>query len=170
MTRPVVLLLLAAVSLVAQEPPDFSGRWILTPTKQSGPDIPTSLSIRQSVVRTTVRGEPMTPFLRDLTVDREFEAGTHDTYVITNARGGVVPGLREDGQPTGPHERYAVNWEQGALVYHRSTYTGDAPETGVWTERREVWSLDQDGRLRLTISTRSSADVSRTVSLTYRRP
>ena len=57
-----------------------------------------------------------------------------------------------------------------ALVFDSGSYTGQRPETGTWTERREVWSLDDDGRLRLAITTRSSGDGSRDITLVYRRP
>lgn len=42
-----------------------------------------------------------------------------------------------------------------ALVFESGSYTGEASETKVWAERREVWSLDPDGRLRLTVTNRS---------------
>jgi hypothetical protein len=99
MTRTVTLVLLAAAAITAQEHPDFSGRWVLVASQQSGPDIPRALSVRQSLVQTTVRGEPTKPFFKDIAVDREFESGTRsETYVI-GVVGGVVPGFREDGKP-----------------------------------------------------------------------
>ena len=168
MTRSLTLVMLAAVVLAAQDKPDFSGRWILATGEQSGPDIPRVLSVRQSLVRTTVRGEPMEAFFKDIAIAREFETGTRsETYAI-GVVGGVVPGLRADGSPNGPHGHHAVNWDQNALVFESGNYTGEIPETGVWAERREVWSLEPNGRLRLTITTRSSVDVSRSVTLMYR--
>jgi hypothetical protein len=171
MSRSLALLMLAAVVFAAQDKdkPDFSGRWILASGEQSGSDIPRALSVRQSLVRTTVRGEPMPPFFKDIAVAREFESGARsDTYAIGQV-GGNVPGLRADGSRSGPTGYHAVKWDEHALVFESASDTGEIPETGVWTERREVWSLEPDGRLRLTITTRSSIDAPRTVTLTYRR-
>jgi hypothetical protein len=167
--RSLILVMLAAVGLAAQDKPDFSGRWVLAGSEPSGPDIPRALSVRQSLVRTNVRGEPMNPFFKDIAVDREFESGTRsETYQI-GVVGGFVSGLSARGGPDGPRGHQRVNWEGNALVFEGGSYTGEIPETGVWAERRERWSLETDGRLRVTISTRSSSDVSRTVMLIYRR-
>ena len=93
----VALLLPAAAALAAQDKPDFSGRWVLEKPSQAGSDIPRALSVRQSLVRTNVRGEPMKPFFKDMAVEREFESGTyHETFPI-GVVGGQAPGLREDG-------------------------------------------------------------------------
>jgi hypothetical protein len=169
-TRSLILVVLAAIGLAAQNGPDFSGRWILASSEQSGPDIPRALSVRQSLVRTTVRGEPMKPFFKDIAIDREFESGTRSETFTIGVVGGVVPGVRADGTPSGPRGHHAVKWDGNALVFESGSYSGETPETGAWAERREVWTLDPDGRLRLTITTRSSDDVARTVALIYRRP
>jgi hypothetical protein len=168
--QSVILVMLVAVTLAAQDKPDFSGRWVLVSSEQSGPDIPRALSVRQSVVRTNVRGEPMKPFFTGIAVDREYESGTRSETSPIGIIDGVVPALREDGSPKGAHGHHAVTWDQDALVLETGSYTGDARETGVWSERREAWSLQPDGRLRLAITTASSVDRSRTVTLTYRRP
>jgi hypothetical protein len=168
--KSVILVLLVAVTLAAQERPDFSGRWVLVSPEQSGPDTPRALSVRQSVVRTNVRGEPMKPFFRDIAVDREYESGTRSETSPIGIIGGVVPALREDGSSKGPHGHHAVTWDQDALIFETASYTGDTRGTGVWSERREVWSLHPDGRLRLAITTAGSVERSRTVTLTYRRP
>src|SRR5262249_42769533 len=142
--------------------------WILE-SGSSGADIPQTLSVSQSLVRTNVRGEPMKPFFAHITVTRAFTKGTRsETYQI-GVVGGTVFG-RADTTVTSPrtlHNR--VTWEQQTLVVENGSYTGSVPETGDWTERREVWSLDSDGRLRVAITTRSSVDAPRTVTLVYRR-
>jgi hypothetical protein len=165
----VVLVLVVATPRAAQEEPDFSGRWILESPSPPAPDTPRALSVRQSLVRTNVRGEAMKPFFNDITIDREFESGTRSETHQIGVVGGVVPGFREDGSPDGPRRHHAVKWDGNALLFESGSYTGQAPETGVWDERREVWSLDPNGRLRLAITTRSSVDGSRTVTLVYRR-
>jgi hypothetical protein len=165
----VALVALASTSPTAQDKPDFSGLWVLETAAPPVPDIPRALSIRQSLVRTNVRGEPVKPFFKDITVDREFESGTRTETFLISVVGGVVPGLREDGSPTGPQVHTAVKWEGNALAIERGSHTGPTPETGVWTERREVWSLEAAGRLRVSVTSRSSVDDSRTVTLVYRR-
>src|SRR5438128_636882 len=77
----VVLTVLVGSSLPAQDGPDFTGRWILESPSQPAPDTPMALSVRQSLVSTNVRGEPMRPFFKDITIEREFES-----YAFGDAR------------------------------------------------------------------------------------
>jgi hypothetical protein len=153
--------------LAAQDKPDFSGSWILE-SGARGADIPRTLSVSQSLVRTNVRAEPMKPFFKDIAVTRVLTSGTRsDTYQI-GVEGGTVSG-RADGSVNAPRTHHRVAWEEQALVIESGSYTGQALESGDWTERREVWSLDSGVRLRLAITTRSSVDAPRTVILMYRR-
>jgi hypothetical protein len=166
----VVLIVLAGSSLPAQDGPDFTGRWILESPSQPAPDNPRALSVRQSLVSTNVRGEPMRPFFKDITIERQFESSTRSETHQIGVVGGEVPGLGSDGKTDGPRHHHAVRWDANALVFESGSYTGQSPETGVWTERSEVWSLDSDGRLHVVITARSSVDAPRTVALVYRRP
>lgn len=110
----------------------------------------------------------MEPFFKDMAVEREFESGTyHETFPI-GVVGGQAPGLREDGSRKGPWVRRSVKWEGNALVIESSSHAGPSPDEGSWSERREVWSLDPDGRLNLAITTRSSVDGPKTVTAVYR--
>jgi hypothetical protein len=157
-----------AAQLAAQNTPDFSGEWVLESTSQTGPDIPRALSVSQSVVRTNVRGEPMKPFFKDVTVARRLETGTRsETYQI-GVVGGTVSG-RATGSTHGPSNHYRVVWEEQSLVIENESYRGLTPDSGQWAARREVWSLDSPGRLRLEITTRDSVGASRTITLVYRR-
>jgi hypothetical protein len=152
--------------------PDFSGRWVLEGPQPAAPETPRTLTVRQSLVRTNVRGEPMEPFFRDLTVERQFESATHsETYWIGTSGGSVGGSVTGSGggSRTGPSTHISVKWEGRSLVIESGSYTGSTPESGVWTQRREVWALDPDGCLRVTISTRSSSDLPKTDRLTYRR-
>ena len=158
------------VGVAAQDKPDFSGRWVLAIPQQSDTDSPLALSVRQTVVRTTVRSDPMEPFFRDITIEREFETSTRSETHLIGVQGGTVSGVRADGSPTGPRTHHAVKWEGNALVFESGTYTGQYPETGTWAERREMWSLEADGRLRVAITNRSSGDGPRAATLHYRRP
>ena len=147
----------------AQNGVDFTGRWILKSPSSASAETPRALSVRQSLVTTNVRGEPMRPFFKDITIEREVEGSTPaETYQI-GVVGGFVGGLGTAGS------HYAVEWDGNVLVFESGSYTGQRPETGVWTERRETWSLDSDGRLHVAITTRSPNDAPRTVALVYRR-
>ena len=111
----------------------------------------------------------MRPFFKDITIEREFESGTRSETHEIGVVGGVLPVPGSDGRTSGPNQHHAVRWDSNALVFESGTYTGQSAETGVWTERREVWSLDSNDRLHLMITTRSSVDALRTVALVYRR-
>jgi hypothetical protein len=166
----VVLTVLVGSSLVGQDGPDFTGRWILESPSQPSPDTPGAVSVRQSLVSTNVRGEPMRPFFKDITIERDVEGSTRsETYQI-GVMGGVVSGLASGGKADRPQRHHAVSWDANALVFESGSYTGQSPENGVWAERREVWSFDSDGRLHVVITTRSSVDSPKTVALVYRRP
>jgi hypothetical protein len=168
--RSSILVLFAAAALAAQDEPDFSGRWVLVSASQPGPDVPRALTVRQTLVRTNVRGEPMKPFFRDIAIDREYESGTRSETHAIGVRGGAVPGFDKDGRPNGPRGLYSVKWDQRALVFESGSYTGETSGTGEWSERREVWALQPDGRLGVTVATSGSAAASTTVTLTFRRP
>jgi hypothetical protein len=169
-TRSVILAVFAATALAAQDEPDFSGRWVLVSASRPGPDVPRALAVRQELVRTNVRGEPMQPFFRSIAIDREYESGTRTETHSIGGFGGVVPGIDKDGRPKGPRGRSGVNWAEHALVFESGSYTGETPGTGVWSERREVWSLQPDSRLSVAISTSGSDTRAATVTLLYRRP
>jgi len=156
-------------SLRAQVGQDFTGRWILESPAQPAPDIPRALSVRQSLVSTNVRGEPIRPFFKDITIEREFASGTRSETHEIGVVGGVLPAPGPDRRANGPNQHHAVKWDANALVFESGSYTGQGRETGVWTEHREIWSLDSNNRLHLMITTRSSIDALRTVELVYRR-
>jgi hypothetical protein len=154
----------------AQDHPDFSGRWVLDLPSQPSPQVPRTLSVRQSLVSTNIRGEPIPPFFRDITIDREVAGRTRSATHPIGVQGGTHPGIDSRGnRADGPLRHFVVRWDANALIFESGSFTGEGPETGVWAERREVWSLESDGRLRLVITTRSSVDAPTTVVLVYRR-
>jgi hypothetical protein len=165
----VALIMLATVTLGAQERPDFSGRWVLT-GRPSGKDIPSALTVRQSRERSAsgsaLTGSPV----EGITIDRQFESGTTSETHTIGLVGGVVPGRRAGGTPAGPTGHHRVQWEGSSLVFEHGDYTGEAGEGGAWTERREVWSLQPDERLRVVITVRGSVDRPADVALMYHRP
>jgi hypothetical protein len=148
------MLLIASLAWGTQvalpEQPDFSGAWILTSSVGSAGG-PESLSIKQTLVQTNVRGEPMKPFFKEITITRRFDGRVaSETFQI-----GVVGGGISSGSPGDVSTYRRVAWEDRALVIETANYTGPARETGKWSERREIWSLDSDGALHVEVTTRS---------------
>jgi len=168
--RVIILSLLAAAALAVQDTPDFSGRWVLVAIAPAGDEIARVLVVRQSLVRTNVRGEPMTPYFKDIAIDRQFDAVSRSETFPIGVVGGFVAGIAKGATPPSSRGHHVVKWDGSALVFEHGTYTGDTRQTGTWAERREVWSLEPDGRLRAVTTTRSSVDVSgSTVTLIYQR-
>ena len=158
-------------ALSAQGKPDFSGTWILE-SSPSGPEVPRTLTVSQTLMTTNARGEPIPPAFSTIRIARgtanDTNAETHTIGVEGGISGGIAPG--PDGPiATSTSTRFRVVWEKQSLVFERGSYTGLVPETGNWTSLREVWSCDADGRLRLEISTGGSADAASAVALVYRR-
>jgi hypothetical protein len=79
---------------------------------------------------------------------------------------GSIPGGGENTQ----RGRHSVTWDGATLVFERRSETGQNYQPGEWSERREAWSLELDGRLRVTITTLGSRDQPLTVTSVYRRP
>jgi len=75
-TLPSYVLVLL-ISRVAQFPkePDFSGEWELVTTNGAASDPAPVLTIRQTITRTTLRDEPMTPWFSAVTLERHFSTG-----------------------------------------------------------------------------------------------
>ena len=146
-----VALAVAAAAQARPEQPDFSGRWMLTTPAVANPDTPRRLVVLQPIIRTNVFGEPIEPAFLHISVRREgVSANSEETRVI--GIGGTVPGLSEQGIPAGNSTRVETVWRRDSLVFVNLSYGPDGPRTGDWTERREVWSLQRDGRLRVELS------------------
>jgi hypothetical protein len=169
-----LLSILVAATVVAQDKPDFSGRWILEPTADVGPDVARSLTVRQPVVRTNVFGAPMPPFFNELSVERQFVTGlrteTYQIGVVGGTVGGVVPTNRAPAADANASEaRFLVRWEDDRLVIDTGNYSGSSREAGPYSEHSEIWQLDAAGRLILSIMDRGSGIASTTKTLTYRK-
>ena len=168
--RLAALSLLATVAvalLSAQHTPDFSGTWVLESGPTGEPDAPQTISVSQVLATTNVRGEPMRPFFKEVRITRVIANSTRSqTYQI-----GVVGGSTSGrvGGAEGPRTQYRAVWEGQSLVFELGTYAGSSPRTGDWTGRREVWSFDSAGRLRVVVNTRSSLDEPKTVVIVYRK-
>ena len=163
----VVWLLAGSGPASAQNKPDFSGRWVLDPASAPDPEAPKALNVRQEEARPVTRGEARAPSFGTITIERELATGlTRETHQIGLA-GGSVSG--EVGAAGRLETRYSVKWDDRALVFEQSSNAGTGVDTPDWSERREVWALGDDGRLRVTIETRSSRSGTRTTIAGYRR-
>jgi general stress protein 26 len=158
---------------VVHDKPDFSGRWILVSADPPAPDVPRAMTVTQQLVATNVRGEAMTPFFKDITIERETAAGTRSETSTLGVIGGTVagivgsiPGASKNTQ----RSKHSVTWDGTTLVFDHRSETGENYQPGVWSERRETWSLAADGRLEVAIASKSSSDPARSIALVYRRP
>ncbi len=166
--QAVALSLFVSALAHAQAGTDFTGRWTLEVPTQAPAETPLALSVRQSVVSVNVRGEPMTPFFRDIAIERALQDGTRSETRSIGIVGGLVGGRSPTGGP-GLRTSYSTRWDGNTLVFENRSDTESGPEAGEWTERRETWSLDSRDRLHVTIATRSSSDPPRTIEAVYRR-
>jgi hypothetical protein len=151
----------------AQVPSDLSGRWVLEAGQKAASDTPRAVSVRQSLVRTMERG-PMKPFFRDLIIEREFETGTRTETFQIGAAGETVP-VFDTNKPTDPHSTgRSVHWHGNALVIEGGSEPANTANATP-PEQRETWSIEPDGRLKLSLTMRTSGETSRTDSFMYRR-
>lgn len=152
----------------ATDKPDFSGRWILDAASQPGPDVPRTLTVRQVLRRTNFRGDPIEPIFSDISIERELERGIVSESHTIGVVGGTVSGIA-NGRRGGAQTHYAVKWDGSALIFEAETRSGATGDQGPWTERREVWSFDDAGLLKVAIAIRSSDSAARSLTLLYRR-
>jgi hypothetical protein len=148
--------------------PDFSGEWVLESASPSSPDNPRTLSVRQFQLEKSTRDGSAKVTFPSITIERTVETDpvteTHQIGVI----GGTVGGIGRDGRQSGPFTSHAVKWDGDALVFENESHT-ERVEPTTWSERREVWSVDEGGRLRIVISNRSSDGSAGLQTLLYRR-
>jgi hypothetical protein len=147
---------LALAALLGQLPaePDFSGRWVLDSLAPAPPDAPLTIIVEQPVVRANVRGEPITPSYLRVSIRRERASGATDETRWIGTIGGRIGGTAGPrGQPASrsPEQRLETTWRDHTLVFLDSQFGPDGRHTGNWSERRESWSLEPDGRLRVEI-------------------
>ena len=162
-----VLLVGMAAYPAAQEQPDFSGRWVLV-SEPPATDTPRALSVAQTVARTNRRGDPVPPYYKDITITRDFQNGARSETHEIGISGGSVSGIPAPGL-VGARTVFRTVWEGRDLVFESSSHPVSPEESVQWTERREAWVLDGEGRLVVTIATRSSTERPTRVTLLYRR-
>jgi hypothetical protein len=164
-----LLISLIAGPTAAQAKPDFTGQWVLVTPRDGATDAARELSVRQWLEHTTsVRGVPID--LPHVAIERQLPSGVRaESYQI-----GIVGGMT-GGSPAGANvpswsTRYAVRWDGDRLVIETASYSGSTPASGPHTEHDEVWALDAQGRLVMTVTDRGSSTELRTTEFTYRRP
>ena len=162
-----LLISLTAGTTAAQEKPDFTGQWVLVTPPDGGTDAARALSVSQWFEHTTsVRGVPID--LPHVAMERQFQTGVRsESYQIGIAGGmtGVSAGVNVPSVRT----HYAVKWDDDRLVIETGRYSGPTQESGRYSEHDEVWSLDSQGRLVMTVTDRGSGTEPRTTQLTYRK-
>jgi hypothetical protein len=147
-----MLLATGPVTAAAQDKPDFSGRWVLVSASRTGPDVATSLIVRQPVRRTNAFGAPMPPAFLDLVVERQSADRVRtDTFQI-GVSGGIVGG-------GGVQSRFSVRWEGNRLVISNEN---------VSSEHTEEWELSQ-GSLVITTTDRDAGGDTKASTLIYRK-
>jgi hypothetical protein len=154
-----------AAGAAAQDTADFLGHWVLLNPSDVASDIAQELTVRQSFERR----------VNVITIERRTTSGVRsETYTIGTV-GGVVGGLvGRSGRGSGPNgqivqTRFSTKWDGNRLVIQTGNYSGPTPESGPYAEREEVWSLDEQGRLLITVTDRTSDAPPKTTNLTYRR-
>jgi hypothetical protein len=176
----VFALLVAVGSLVApvspgpsaQVPkePDFSGEWVLARASAATDEQASILTVRQTITRTTMRGEPMKPWFSGLAVERRSKRGIKSESYQIGSIGGTVSGLPSGSSAPGEERTtVAVKWDGDRLIIQTGRYSGPPEQTRSSTEHEEVWSLDRKGRLLITVTDRGSHIKPTTVQLVYRR-
>ncbi len=167
--RGLAILIAPAFAAALQSQPDFSGRWVLDGLPPS-PDAARVLVVKQPITRTNVRREPIPPGFAELVIHQESATGATDERRPLGVVGGTVGGLAAaPGAAPAASTRYENVWRGNALMFLTSRSATAVPYTGNWDERRETWSLDQDGRLRVEIVTESRDEPKQTSVLLYRR-
>ena len=166
-TTCLLLTLIAATDLVAQDKPDFSGTWVL---ESPSAEMPQTLVIRQPLQRTTALGKPMPPTFLEVTVERHFESGVRIERYTIGTESGTVSGTVGNGRPgVGANTRVSVRWEGDRLHIDTRNYSGPQSDSGPYAEHDEVWRLDERGRLLIVAIERQSGAEQTSRTLTYRR-
>jgi hypothetical protein len=139
-------LITACPAAQVQDPPDFSGTWVVVSATPPGAAAPT-LVVRQTFKRASSTGMPLDRPAVSLTIERHGQGTvvTHTYHVGT--MGGTVGGVDRNGRGTGPKGQVtrttvASRWNGGELVLERASYSGptresvptsNAPRRGHWT-------------------------------------
>ena len=167
-----ILVLLLGQAVAAQDKPDFSGNWILVSPSDSSSNAAQAMTVRESFKRESVRGTPIDPPLITLSVERRFNGAVHSEVHTIGTIGGIVGEVAGNAGTGfgGPSEqtRFSTTWDGDRLVIE-IRYSGRPVDAGAYSEHKEVWSLDIQGALMLTVTDRALGTESTTTNLIYRR-
>jgi hypothetical protein len=157
-----ILFVGVATAVAAQDKPDFSGQWELVATEPSSAGAASRLTVWQPITRANVFGAPMKPAFLELSVERTFaDRTTTDTHQI-GIQGGMVGG-------GGFQTRFSVRWEDNRLVMATASYFGSGAQSSMTSERNEVWELNPDGMLIITVTDTDTGREPKSTTLTYHR-
>jgi hypothetical protein len=177
MFKTITALLLASLIVgpaAAQGPPDFSGRWVLTSANEAGPSAATQLTVSQSAVRTNGRGTAISPPFVTLVVQRRFATAVRSEKYSIGVVGGLVGGIDRNGRGPGPNgeslqTRFSTRWDGDRVVIETASYSGRTWESGQYTERDEIWWLNDENTLYVEVTERASGAADWTATLVYAR-
>jgi hypothetical protein len=162
-----LLVSVIAGTAVAQEKPDFTAEWILVAPRDGAMDAAPELSVRQWLEHeTSVRGVPID--IPHVAIERLFQTGARSESYQIGIVGGVTGGSAGANFP-GVRTQYRVKWDGDRLVIETGRYSGPTRESGPYSEHDEVWSLEAQGTLVMTVTDRGSGTEPRTTQLTYRK-
>jgi hypothetical protein len=128
-------------------------------TRPASPPLPSLASLLRDEIRD----------LDSLPLSLSLETGPLTETHQIGIRGGTVGGIGKDGQSPSTSTSYGVNWDGNALVFENESHS-ERVDPATWNERREVWSLDETGRLQIVITNRGWDGPARRLTLLYRRP
>jgi hypothetical protein len=157
---------LSVATVVAQDVPNLAGEWHL-----EGPaaaDLPTRVTIAQTVVPKKLPGDPIIRFYKNLTLERELPSGNVTTLYFDSLVAGTTGGMVRDGAPS---NRSLVDswWEGASLVLTTRDYSGEQREPAVWHEREERWTLLEADRLQVVVRVRGNDAAPIEATSTYTR-
>ena len=152
------LIVVAGTTLAAQDKPEFAGEWALERSTGASQQIAIGMSVSYDVEKG----------VRVLVVERRFDTGRRSDRYLIGVVSGTVSGTVGRGLNR-EQTRTAVRWDGESLVINSGRYSGPARDSGPYTERHEIWSLDQQGKLSI-VTTESGSDFeTRKGTATYTR-
>jgi hypothetical protein len=160
---PAVVAVLMSAAGTAQEKPDFVGTWVLTDPADASKD-----TARELVVKRGADTGPATTLVVERRFEREVQSASYEVGLVGGTVGGEVRGSPDAKEMK--WTSYSVRRYGHTLAIVSGSYSGPTHwEVREFSEREEVWSLEEDGTLGITIfQRRTGSDPGRTRA-TYRK-
>jgi hypothetical protein len=147
-----IALLTASTGAQTAAQPACAGEWVLQLSQPTGATVARRLGVVQTVTSTNLRGEPMPPYVSQITVERTGADGVQTETLRLGIVGGMVGGVVSGGvSPPANRSDWSVTWDGARLVAYRRHEAA----RGVAAEHHEEWALDSAGRLVITTTTRA---------------